>query len=144
MTTGVADLPVPGVSEWKTPEVSQRDEMWDGVPHMPPAPNTMHQDFEGQLYAFLLYQWAKPRRDRVFQQINLAYPNDPDWVHNYRIPDIVMLSRDRFGIDRRTHFAGAPLVVVEIRSSGDETDEKFPFYAGLGVPEVWVFDRDTK
>jgi len=35
-------------------------------------------------------------------------------------------------------------VVVEIRSPGDETDEKMPFYAKLGVPEVWVIDRDSK
>jgi Uma2 family endonuclease len=40
--------------------------------------------------------------------------------------------------------AGAPLVVIEIRSPRDETYEKFPFYAGLGVPEVWVFDRDSR
>ena len=37
-----------------------------------------------------------------------------------------------------------PLVVVEIRSPGDETAEKMAFYAKLGVPEVWIADRDTK
>ena len=35
-------------------------------------------------------------------------------------------------------------MVVEIRSPGDETMEKLPFYAQLGVPEVWIIDRDTK
>jgi Uma2 family endonuclease len=35
-------------------------------------------------------------------------------------------------------------VVVEIHSPGDETYEKMPFYAEIGVPEVWVIDRDTK
>jgi len=34
--------------------------------------------------------------------------------------------------------------VVEIRSPGDESFEKLPFYAKLGVPEVWIIDRDTK
>ena len=34
--------------------------------------------------------------------------------------------------------------MVEIRSPGDETMEKLPFYARLGVPEVWVVDRDTR
>ena len=30
------------------------------------------------------------------------------------------------------------------RSPGDETYEKLGFYARLGVPEVWVIDRDSK
>jgi Uma2 family endonuclease len=34
-------------------------------------------------------------------------------------------------------------VVVEIRSPSDETMEKLPFYARLGVPEVWIVERDT-
>ena len=33
---------------------------------------------------------------------------------------------------------------MEIRSPDDETMEKLPFYAQLGVPEVWVVDRDSK
>ena len=47
-------------------------------------------------------------------------------------------------IDHDTYFEGAPTVVVEIRSPGDETMEKLPFYAKLGVPEVWIIDRDTR
>jgi Uma2 family endonuclease len=34
--------------------------------------------------------------------------------------------------------------VVEIRSPGDESYEKLEFYAQLGVPEVWIIDRDSK
>jgi Uma2 family endonuclease len=56
----------------------------------------------------------------------------------------VLLTPDCFDIDRIEYFEGAPTVVVEIRSPGDETMEKLPFYAQIGVPEVWVIDRDTK
>ena len=35
-------------------------------------------------------------------------------------------------------------MVVETRSPGDESYEKLPFYAALGVPEVWIIERDTK
>jgi Uma2 family endonuclease len=35
-------------------------------------------------------------------------------------------------------------VVVEIRSPGDESYEKLPFYAQLQIPEVWIIDRDTR
>ena len=34
--------------------------------------------------------------------------------------------------------------MVEIRSPGDETYEKFDFYARLGTPEIWVIDRDSR
>jgi Uma2 family endonuclease len=35
---------------------------------------------------------------------------------------------------------GAPDAVIEIRSPDDETDEKLPFFAALGVAEVIVID----
>jgi Uma2 family endonuclease len=47
-------------------------------------------------------------------------------------------------MDRNDYFEGAPTDVVEIRSPGDEAFEKLPFYAQLGVPEVWIIDRDSK
>ena len=47
-------------------------------------------------------------------------------------------------VDRDAYLEGGPTVVVEIRSPGDETMEKLPFYAQLGVPEVWIVDRDTQ
>jgi Uma2 family endonuclease len=34
--------------------------------------------------------------------------------------------------------------VIEIRSPEDETYEKLPFYAALGIRDVIVVDRDTK
>ena len=39
---------------------------------------------------------------------------------------------------------GGPTVAIEIRSPGDETYEKFDFYAAVDTAEVWVIDRDTK
>ena len=37
-----------------------------------------------------------------------------------------------------------PNVVFEVRSPGDETYEKLPFYAAVGVEAVVVVERDTK
>jgi Uma2 family endonuclease len=78
----------------------------------------------------------------VYHQINVASPGG--WPHNYRIPDLVLLTPERFHIDRNEYFEGAPDVVVEIRSPGDETYDKLEFYATLGVLEVWIIDRDRK
>lgn len=118
------------------------DEMWEGVLHMPPMPNRDHQDLEGAMETWLRTHWARPHGNKVYHQINLASPGG--WSSNYRIPDLLLLTPDRFHIDRNEYFEGPPLVVVEIRSPGDETAEKMPFYAKLGVPEVWIVDRDTK
>jgi Uma2 family endonuclease len=119
------------------------DEVWNGVLHMPPSPTVHHQEFEFDLHSWLRTQWAKPRGCRIHHQVNLATPGGwPD--RNYRIPDLVLLTPDRFHIDHNTHMDGAPLVVVEIHSAGDEAYEKLPFYAELGVPEVWIVHRDTK
>ena len=109
---------------------------------MPPMPNRDHQDLGLELATWLRTFWAKPRGNRVHQQINVASVGG--WPNDYRIPDIVLLTPDRFHIDRNEYFEGAPTVVLEIRSPGDETIEKMPFYATLGVPEVWVVERDTK
>jgi Uma2 family endonuclease len=145
MRAVMVDMPKHWLEERKSSEAAQWDEMWEGVLHMPPMPNGMHADFSLDLASYLKRTWAKPQGGLVRQEQNVTTPEDePHWTLNYRIPDIVIVDRARLGIDRITYMAGAPLVVVEIRSPGDETYEKFPFYAGLGVPEVWVFDRDTR
>jgi Uma2 family endonuclease len=118
------------------------DEMWEGVLHMPPMPNRSHQDLELDLGAWLKIFWARPRGNKVYPPINLALPGR--WPNDYRIPDLVLLTPDRFHIDRNEYFDGGPNVVIEIRSPGDESYEKLPFYTQLNVLEVWIIDRDTR
>ena len=123
-----------GIDRW--------DEMWEGVLHMPPAPNLEHQDLALALGSWLRTHWAISLGNRVHGPINLASPGG--WPKDYRIPDLVLLTPDRFEIERAEYLEGAPTVAIEIRSPGDETIEKMPFYAKLGVPELWIIDRDTK
>lgn len=145
MRAVIVDMPTHWLAERKNSEAAQWDEMWDGVLHMPPMPNRMHQRFNRELQFYLQTRWAKPRGAEVDQEVNLTTLGDEArWIYNHRIPDLVLNTPDRFHIDKGEYMAGAPLVVVEIKSPGDETYDKFPFYAALGVPEVWVFDRDTR
>lgn len=138
----VMPVVVPHVLEWRKRRGLDRwDEMWDGELHMSPFPNVEHQDLAGALQTYLTTHWAKPNKAKVWQ-VNVASPGG--WPDDFRIPDLVLLTRDRLHINRGEYLEGAPNVVVEIASPGDETREKFPFYAELGVPEVWVIDRDTK
>jgi Uma2 family endonuclease len=120
----------------------QYDEMWEGVLHMPPVPSRFHQDLEFSMESYLRIHWARPCGAKVYHQINLASVGG--WPNSYRIPDLLLLKPERFAIDRNEYFEGAPNVVVEIHSPGDESYEKFSFYAELGVPEVWVIHRDTR
>ena len=131
------------VLEWRRRTgADQWDEMWEGVLHMAPSPNRDHQDFEFDLEAWLRRYWAEPKGCRVYHQINIAEPGT--WPNNYRVPDLVLLTPDRFHIDCNEYFDGGPDAVVEIHSPSDETYEKLDFYAKVGVREVWIIDRDSK
>ena len=143
MKAVIADVPQHLLDQRRRIGADQWDEIWDGVLHMAPSPNREHQDLEGALEAWFRQHWARPGGNRVYHQINVA-PLDGWPDKNYRIPDLVLLTPDRFAIDRNEYFEGAPTVVVEIHSPGDEAYEKLPFYASLGVPEVWIIDRDTR
>ena len=133
----------PGLLEWrKRTGADKWDEMWEGVLHMPPMPNREHQDLKWAIETFLRLHWTPACGGRVYHNINVAPPGG--WPNDYRIPDLVLLTPARFGIDRNEYFEGAPDVVIEIRSPGDESYEKLDFYARIGVPEVWIIDRDSR
>ena len=133
----------PDILAWrKRTGADQWDEMWDGVLHMTPSPNREHQDLEFAVENYLRTHWQPRSGGKVYHQINVARPGT--WPNDYRIPDVILLLPERFSIDRNEYFEGGPDVAVEIRSPDDETYDKMPFYAGVGVREVWVIDRDTK
>jgi Uma2 family endonuclease len=142
MKAVMSSVPPDLLAARKRTGIDRWDEMWEGVLHMPPMPNRNHQDLEGSLEAYLRFCWAPLHHWKVYHQINVA--SIGGWPNDYRIPDLVLLSPQRFAIDRNEYFEGAPDVVVEIQSPGDETLEKLPFYASLGVPEVWVIQRDSR
>jgi Uma2 family endonuclease len=141
MKAVMADVSEDYLVQRKRTGADRYDEMWDGVLHMPPMPNVFHQDLEGALEAYLRVVWAPAHRAKVLHQINLA--SIGGWPHNYRVPDLLILFPDRFAINRGEYCEGAPNVVVEIHSPDDESYDKLPFYAKLGVPEVWIIDRDS-
>ncbi len=133
----------PGILEQRKLTGADRwDEMWEGVLHMPPMPTVGHQDFEGALEAYLRLHWAQARGGKVYHNVNVA--SWGGWPNNYRIPDLVLLTEECEAINQGEYLEGPPDVVVEIESPGDETREKMPFYAALGVAELWIIDRDTR
>jgi Uma2 family endonuclease len=131
------------VLEWrKRTGAEMWDEMWEGVLHMTPAPNLNHQFFIGRLETWLNVHWVRPGGYLVYHDVNLTPKGG--WPNNYRIPDLVLLTPDCRISNHDVYIEGAPAVVVEVKSPDDETLEKLSFYAQVGVPEVWIFNRDTK
>ena len=112
----------------------RHDEMWEGTLHMVPPPSYRHQEIEAALVAAL-----RPNLVRLGYSTTAetgVFASDDD----YRVPDVVVCRRQAAserGID------GPPALVVEIRSPGDESDAKLPWYLERGASAVLVIDRDT-
>ena len=128
----LADRRAKGLDRW--------DEMWEGVLHMTPAPSLQHQRILDNLIIFLGGHLRATKRGQLVSGINVFRSSD-----NYRIPDLTFVASGReqiFSADGVR--GGGPDAVIEIRSPEDESYEKLPFYAALGIREVVVIDRDTK
>ena len=111
-----------------------RDEMWEGELHMVPPPSFGHQLREANLLRPL-----GPVADKAGLLVVAGaglYKGSKSW----RVPDLVVLRPEHV-----THrgVEGGAVLVVEIRSLGDETDTKSPFYARFGVEELLIVERDS-
>ena len=104
------------------------DEVWEGEYHMAPAPNGAHAALEAEL-AVVLSPLAK--RAGLFSRgaLNLGNLND------YRVPDWSLLRHP----ESLTWYETAALVVENV-SPGDESWQKFMFYAAHEVDEVVIVE----
>ena len=119
------------------------DEMWEGVVHMAPAPMYEHQRIVLAITRFLGDVCERGSRGVLAIGINVF--DESSKTENYRIPDFTFVSSGRKQLLAPDGIrGGGPDAVIEIRSPKDETYEKLPFFARLGVREVIVIDRDTK
>jgi Uma2 family endonuclease len=109
------------------------DEVWEGVLHMNPAPAGRHGMLESQLVRIL-----GPLADATGLVITGIF-NLGDSDQDYRVPD---LGLHRNWSDRVWY--GSAALVVEIVSPGDETFNKFEFYAGRNVDELLIVDPQER
>lgn len=116
------------------------DEMWEGVLHMTPSPSFQHQLHASRILNFFVEVWCPRTGGGAVMQINVSTPER--WDQDYRIPDVAVMRSDR--LPQGEAMFVRPNVVFEVRSPGDETYEKLPFYAAVGVEAVVVIERDTK
>ena len=109
----------------------RRDEIWEGVLHMAPAPQRRHADIQAQLLA-LLRPHALAAGLRPLGDFNLGQPDD------YRIPDAGLVAPGSDAL-----YLPTAALIIEVLSPNDETWQKLPFYALHHVQEVLVVDPDT-
>jgi Uma2 family endonuclease len=111
------------------------DEVWDGVLYMVPPP-TGRRAAAGMSLLRALLPIADSLGLDVFYGAGLFDPHVPGY-EDYRVPDLAVFDR-RHRSDRGIE--GAAHLVIEILSPRDASREKLPFYARVGVREVWLVD----
>jgi Uma2 family endonuclease len=117
------------------------DEVWEGVYMMAPLANTEHQDLQSGLAAAIrnAVGWNEPIHVQAGANVS---DREDDWTHNYRIPDVVVVYSGSTARDCGTHWCGGPDFCAEIASPGDRSRDKLDFYAGIGVRELLLVDRN--
>jgi Uma2 family endonuclease len=107
---------------------------------MTPAPTVEHQRVLDRLIGFLEPRLRTAGRGSLVSGINVFRKTS-----DYRIPDLTFVATGREDVLHEDGVrGGGPDAVIEIRSPEDETYDKLPFYAALGVREAIVIDRDSK
>jgi hypothetical protein len=110
----------------------RRDEMWEGVLHMAPAPLRRHARLQMQVGA-LLEPLARDTGLEAVAEFNLGSPDD------YRIPDGGLLAPGPDAL-----YVPTAELAIEVLSPDDETLQKLPFYAAHHVDEVLIVDPQQR
>ena len=113
--------------------LDHRDEIWEGVLHMNPAPHGRHHRIGQQLAELLGPLATAVGLVPAIGIFNLGEPED------YRVPDGGV---HRPGPDQMYYETTA--LVVEIVSPGDESWDKLAFFAAHDVDEVLIVDSQKR
>jgi Uma2 family endonuclease len=124
------------IEERRRKGLDRWDEMWEGVLHMVPPPTDWHQLFTSDLI-FTIKQVAKPLGLLVSHDTGLYRPGTQK---DYRVPDVLVNRPEH----RTTGRSEAAELVIEVLSPDDESRDKLPFYASLGVKEALLIDPNTR
>jgi Uma2 family endonuclease len=114
--------------------LDRKDEVWEGVLHLVPAPELRHARITQQLAVIFDVLARAAGLSAVMAEFNLG-----DSDEDFRVPDGGLLDPGATGV-----WLPTAALVVEILSPGDETWEKLAFYAAHEVDELLIVDPDEK
>ncbi|MBW4698907.1 MAG: Uma2 family endonuclease [Aphanocapsa lilacina HA4352-LM1] len=124
------------------PDNGNRYEIIDGELFVTRAPHWKHQEVSGRLFALLDYWSQQTGRGRAAVGPGILF-SEADNV----IPDVVWASGERLAVllDAAGHLSGAPELVVEVLSPGEQNarrdrELKLKLYSARGVQEYWIVD----
>lgn len=132
------EVPADVLAERERLGLDGRDEVWDGVLHMNPPPSNEHSRVQHELFRHL-DRLARPLGLDVRMELGLF---DPAYrsPYNFRVPDITVFRPE---VGTRRGADGAAAMAVEVRSPGDDSFKKLPYYDAMGVGEVLIAHRDS-
>ncbi len=144
MRAVILDISPEVIAERHRKDLDRKDEVWEGVYHMAPPPDEEHQvvvdDSFGLFWSYVKrHHLGVIRSNKGVRDIHCA-------EENYRVPEWVFLraGREHLLKEGGSYVDEGPDVVIEVRSPGDETYDKIPFYEKVGVLELVIVDRDTR
>jgi Uma2 family endonuclease len=125
------EAPLEFLEDRRRKGLDRRDEVWDGVLHVVPPASSRHNVLADDLL-IAFRRIAGARNLLAIREVGVF---DPDaQPSTYRVPDLGVA--DPAVISERG-IEGRAALVIEVLSPGGESREKLPFYARLGVREVW-------
>lgn len=113
--------------------LDRRDEVWEGVLHVVPAPSGEHAALAAQV-KLLLARAADAAGMTISDEFNLGAG-----AEDFRVPD--------GGLHRappRGTWLPSAALVIEILSPGEDAWLKLPFYAKHGVEEILIVDPERR
>jgi len=110
--------------------VDRLDEVWQGVHHAVPGPSFEHALVAQQLAVLLDAPARAAGLTPTMHEFNVG-----ESEHDFRVPDGGLHRPGAAGVWHAT-----AAMAVEVRSPGDETWQKLPFYAAHHVDEVLIVD----
>lgn len=124
------------VEERRRLGIDKKDELWDGVWHLVNPPKSWHWRLNTELFLALVP--LARRKGLVQAPGGCGVFGDPE--RNFRVPDQVYARPEDVTEDG---VASAELV-IEVRSPGDESYQKLPYFAERSVTEVLIVHENRQ
>jgi Uma2 family endonuclease len=116
--------------------IDRQDERWDGEWHFVNPPKRWHPQLNSDMFRVLAPLADRASLSSYCESTGVYADLEEDW----RVPDQVYARPDQ---EIEEGVTGAELV-VEVRSPGDESYAKLPFYASRGITEVLIVHQDRR
>ena len=130
--------------EWlRLPESQGVEEVVNGEIRITPAPSLNHADVVQNTYDQIRPQVDKAKVAVYTSKFDLVIRRQPLTT---REPDIAVCHRENM-IEKDGRLHSPPELIVEVLSPANtrrESKDKLADYAGIAVPEVWIFSPEAR